>query len=114
MADIDRFAGGMTYEVLASEDLLTIVPAIRDVVRSIDGKVPILNVKTQTDQIDEAMSDERVFAKFTSALGLLVLILAGIGLYGRDVIQRDEKNQGNRNQDGAGRRCQTSFGAGNA
>src|SRR5581483_4364981 len=82
MADIDRFAEGMTYEVRTSGDPIAIVPAVMDLMRSIDSKTPIENIKTQPDQIDEALSDERVFAKFTSALGLLVLILAGIGLYG--------------------------------
>jgi len=58
------------------------VPAIRDAVRSIDSKIAILNIKTQTQQIDEMMGRERLFASMTVALGLLVLILAGLGLYG--------------------------------
>jgi len=39
-------------------------------------------LKTQSQQIDDLLSGERVFANLTSALGVLVLILAGLGLYG--------------------------------
>jgi predicted permease len=80
--ELDRMGEGMTYEVRASGDPTALVPAIRDAVRSIDSKIAILNVKTQTRQIDEMMSRERIFASMTVALGVLVLILAGLGLYG--------------------------------
>jgi len=82
LQELDRMAEGMTYEVRASGDPLALVPAIREAVGSIDSKLPILNVKTQTQQIDEILRRERVFASTTVALGLLVLILAGLGLYG--------------------------------
>jgi predicted permease len=80
--ELDRLGEGMTYEVRASGDPSALVPAIRDAVRSIDSKIAILNVKTQTQQIDEMMSRERIFASMTVVLGVLVLILAGLGLYG--------------------------------
>src|SRR5439155_15745844 len=38
--------------------------------------------KTQTGQIDEMLVQERMFAKLTSAFGLLALVLACVGLYG--------------------------------
>ena len=82
MHEIDRFGEGMTYEVKTYGDPNSLVPAVREVIRSIDDKIPIQNVKTQSNQIDEMMSRERVFARLTSGLGLLVLILAGLGLYG--------------------------------
>jgi predicted permease len=80
--ELDRLGEGMTYEVRASGDPYALVPSIREAVRSIDSKIAILNVKTQTQQIDEMMSRERLFALMTVALGALVLILAGLGLYG--------------------------------
>jgi predicted permease len=82
LRELDRMGEGMTYEVRASGDPIALVPAVREAVRSIDSKLPILNVKTQTEQIDERLSRERVLASMTVALGVLVLILAGLGLYG--------------------------------
>jgi predicted permease len=82
MHEIDRQGEGMTYEVKTYGDPNALVPAIREAIRSIDDKLPIQNVKTQSNQIDEMMARERVFARLTSGLGLLVLILAGLGLYG--------------------------------
>jgi ABC-type antimicrobial peptide transport system permease subunit len=58
------------------------VPAIRQVVQSIDRTVPLFDVKTQTEQIDETLIEERLFAKLTSFFGLLALGLACVGLYG--------------------------------
>ena len=79
---IDRFGEGMTYEVRSSGDPAALVSAIRETVRSMDGKVPVHNLKTQSQQIDEALSGERTFASLTGILGLMVLILAALGLYG--------------------------------
>jgi ABC-type antimicrobial peptide transport system permease subunit len=47
-----------------------------------DSDLPLLDVKTQTGQIDEMLVQERMFAKLTSAFGLLALVLACVGLYG--------------------------------
>jgi predicted permease len=80
--ELDRLGEGMTYEVRAAGDPSALVPAIREAVRSIDSKIAILNIKTQTQQIDEMMSRERLFASMTVGLGALVLVLAGLGLYG--------------------------------
>src|SRR5262249_34109331 len=80
--EIDEMAEGMTYEVRAAGDPTALVTAIREAVRSVDSKIPIMNVKTQTDQIDQTMNRERVFARLTTSLGGLVLVLAALGLYG--------------------------------
>src|SRR5882724_1569178 len=72
LAAIDRFGEGMTYEVRSAGDPSALVPAIREVVRSIDSKIPVDKVKTQSQQIDELLSGERIFDNLTSALGVLV------------------------------------------
>jgi predicted permease len=79
---INSFGEGMTYEVRTINDPVAMVSAIRETVRSIDSKVPVQNVKSQSQQIDERLSSERVFAILTGILGLLVLTLAALGLYG--------------------------------
>jgi len=51
-------------------------------VREADKDLPLFGVKTQIDQMDQSLAQERFFPKLTSFFGLLALLLAGIGLYG--------------------------------
>jgi ABC-type antimicrobial peptide transport system permease subunit len=52
------------------------------VVRAADPALPLINVRTQQDQIDEDLQDERLLVSLTSAFGLLALVLASAGVYG--------------------------------
>ncbi|HET9401160.1 MAG TPA: ABC transporter permease [Candidatus Acidoferrales bacterium] len=72
----------MNYEVHTAGDPLEMVPTVRAAVASIDPKVPIYRIQTEENLVDEALTQERLFAKLTSFLGGLALVLACIGLYG--------------------------------
>jgi predicted permease len=72
----------MTFEVKTAASEASIVKSFRDVVRSIDKDLPVVDIRTQTEQIDETLWRERLFAALTSGLGLLALILAAVGIYG--------------------------------
>jgi ABC-type antimicrobial peptide transport system permease subunit len=48
----------------------------------VDKNLPLFNVKTQSQQADESLAQERLFATLSSFFGLLALLLASIGLYG--------------------------------
>jgi ABC-type antimicrobial peptide transport system permease subunit len=48
----------------------------------VDRNLPLFDVKTQTEQADQALAQERLFARLTGFFGLLALVLASIGLYG--------------------------------
>jgi predicted permease len=78
----DNDDGRMTFELKTSTSTASIVTEIREAVRSIDKDLPILEVRTQTQQIEATLSGERAFATLTSGFGLLALILASIGIYG--------------------------------
>ena len=82
ISQLDRMGSGMTYEVKSTGDPTRLVPAIREIVRSIDSKIPILNIRSQERQNEMKLDRERGFATMTGALGLLVLMLAALGLYG--------------------------------
>ena len=41
-----------------------------------------MNVRTQQDQIDANLMDERLLVSLTSGFGLLALVLASVGIYG--------------------------------
>jgi predicted permease len=74
--------GGMTYAIRSQVDVATLAPALRAVVQQTDRDLPIVNVRTQREQIDENMQTERMFAALTAAFGVLALALACVGIYG--------------------------------
>ncbi len=71
-----------TFAVSSHTDGLGIQPSIVDAVRSVDRTIPVLNVRTQDQQIDARLRQERIFASLTAGFGALALVLACIGIYG--------------------------------
>jgi predicted permease len=74
--------GGATYIVRTGMKPEAIVPSLRAVVQDIDRDLPLLDVRTQRQQIDATISQQRVFASLTAAFGILALALACVGIYG--------------------------------
>ena len=74
--------GSMFFEVRTAADPAAFVAAIRGAIREIDASLALEGVKTQTQQMDEAATQERMFAELCSFFSLLALGLAAIGLYG--------------------------------
>lgn len=70
------------FELRTAGDPASIVPAVREVVRQVGSDLPIVDVKTQSQQIDEMLFQERLIARLSSLFGSLALLLACIGLYG--------------------------------
>ncbi|HYP28843.1 MAG TPA: ABC transporter permease [Blastocatellia bacterium] len=75
-------AGRMTFIVRAESDPKRLVPDIRAIISAIDGNVPLFDVKTVEEQIDESLVQERLTARLSGFFGLLALLLACIGLFG--------------------------------
>ena len=73
---------GMTFAVRTHAGRGTITPALRHAVQSIDPNLPLTDVRTQQEQIDELLTNERIFADLTGGFGVLALALACIGIYG--------------------------------
>jgi predicted permease len=59
-----------------------LISSLREAVQSVDSNLPLLDVRTEKEQIAASMQHERIFASFTSAFGILAVILACIGIYG--------------------------------
>lgn len=75
-------AGTMVYEVRTMTDPSTIAPVLRRVVQSVDTDLPVVNLRTQREQINATMQMERAFAALTAGFGVLALSLACVGIYG--------------------------------
>jgi predicted permease len=73
---------GATYEVRTSLNPEAIAPSLRKAVQSIDPDLPLQDIRTQQEQIDASMQQERIFAALTTAFGVLALALACVGVYG--------------------------------
>jgi predicted permease len=74
--------GSMVYEVRASMEVAAIAPSLRHVVQSIDPDLPLVDLRTQREQINATMQIERAFAALMAGFGVLALALACVGVYG--------------------------------
>jgi ABC-type lipoprotein release transport system permease subunit len=74
--------GGMTYEIRTRMKPEAILPALRRVVQQADPDLPLVNVRTQDQQIEADLQQERIFVTLTSGFGVLALALACVGIYG--------------------------------
>jgi predicted permease len=70
-----------TFALATSLDAKTLAPTLRQIVQSVDRNLPLLDMRTQDEQIAASMRPERIFASLTAAFGVLALILACIGIY---------------------------------
>jgi predicted permease len=73
---------GMTFLVRTRMARAGITPTLRSAVQTVDRDLPLINLRTQQEQIDQITMSERMFADLTGGFGLLALALACIGIYG--------------------------------
>ena len=72
----------MSFAARVSGEPTAVAEAVRRAVAGIDSDVPLFGVRSQVEQIDWAVRQERVFAWLASGFGLLALVLACLGIYG--------------------------------
>lgn len=77
-----RFPGGVAFYVRTSLDSDSMFSALRRQVAQLDPSLPVYEMKTLEDQLDQTLSTERLIAALSSAFGALATLLAGVGLYG--------------------------------
>jgi predicted permease len=70
------------FELRTARNPSSLIPAARKIVKEIDPNLPLFDVKTQIQVIDDSLVIERLVARLSAAFGLLALTLACIGLYG--------------------------------
>ncbi len=57
----------MYFEVRTARDPKSIIPDVRRAVASVDRSVPLFAVKTQAEQIDGLLLQERLFVKLSAS-----------------------------------------------
>jgi putative ABC transport system permease protein len=66
----------------ASRDPLTVVPAIRSVMRELDSAVPVFDVATMKERLEVAAAPRLFVMRLLAGFAGVALLLAAIGLYG--------------------------------
>jgi predicted permease len=75
------FGGGGFY-VRTRAASAAAFPSIRAAVREVDPALPVEELRTLDDQLDRALSNERLLAILATAFAALAVLLAVVGLYG--------------------------------
>jgi len=81
MVYVPLTGGGAHFELRTARDPSAQIPAVRKLVKRTDSSLPIFGVRTQSQRIEELLTQERVIARLASFFGFLALLLACIGLY---------------------------------
>jgi len=63
-------------------DPRTLFSAFRREVGSLDSSLPVTDLRTMEDQVNEALSPQRMMAVLSAFFGILATVLASVGLYG--------------------------------
>jgi ABC-type antimicrobial peptide transport system permease subunit len=58
------------------------MPAVRALMRGIDPTLPVLDLRTQHEQIERLHTSERLFAWLSTFFGFTAVLLAAAGLHG--------------------------------
>src|SRR5262249_45059797 len=77
-----QVAGPATFELRTAADPQVLLPSIRKVMADVNANMPLFNVRTESEQIDRILFQERLVARLASFFSGLALLLACIGLYG--------------------------------
>jgi predicted permease len=79
---IKRPPPAMFFEVRTAGNPLALAQTIRKVVHEAAPGVPVTGFMTQTQRMDNAITQERTFANLCTAFAFLALAIACVGLYG--------------------------------
>jgi predicted permease len=71
----------MTYEVRAAGNPLALANTVRHIVREVDARLAVSDLKTQAAHVDQAINQEIALARLCTAFAVLALIIACVGLY---------------------------------
>jgi predicted permease len=74
--------GGMTYQIRTHLTEAGLVPRLRQIVQQADPDLPMIDIRTEREQMNANMQMELALATMTSAFGVLALVLASVGIYG--------------------------------
>ena len=69
------------FAVRTSGDPMAMAGVVRETIRTVDPTLPLFGLRTQEQQVQRSIAQERLFAGLALMLGGLALMLSAIGLY---------------------------------
>jgi predicted lysophospholipase L1 biosynthesis ABC-type transport system permease subunit len=72
----------MNVELRTHGDPNSVLPDVRRIMRDLGPDIPILEPRTQSEQLEQSYSDDRLFSRLATFFGALAALLVAIGLYG--------------------------------
>jgi predicted permease len=70
------------FELRTAANPTSVIKSVRDVVAQAGDNLPLTKVRTQTEQMDYLLFQQRMLARLSGFFGVAALVLACIGLYG--------------------------------
>ena len=77
-----NYESAVALHVRAAGNPLSLIPAIRDAVRQVDGQLPVEQPQLLGAVLDRTLGRQRMMATLVGLFGVVALMLAVIGLYG--------------------------------
>jgi predicted permease len=78
----DTHQGNATFYVRTNVEPTAMASTLRKTVQNADANLPVFDLKTLDQELDEIAFSERLLTFFSLSLGVLAALLAAIGLYG--------------------------------
>jgi ABC-type antimicrobial peptide transport system permease subunit len=72
----------MTLAVRTGVEPVSVLKAVRDLVKSLDANVPIFQVRTIEEQFSSSLGYQRIATALLNGFSVLALLLVALGLYG--------------------------------
>jgi predicted permease len=72
----------VTFYVRTAQPSTELFPKLRGAIARLDPSLPVYDLKTLENQLDETLSTERLIASVSSVFGVLATALAALGMYG--------------------------------
>ena len=74
--------GGVAFYVRAGMGSASVYGAARSAVKELNAAMPVYELKTLGDQLDQTLLTDRLIAMLSAGFGMLATLLAAVGLYG--------------------------------
>jgi putative ABC transport system permease protein len=79
---LQHYASAVTLHVRTNGDPMAALPTVRSTVQELDRQLPLVQVQTISELLDEVLWAARFGASLLLIFGLLALTLAALGIYG--------------------------------
>ena len=79
---VTRFMRGLSVVVRTTSDPMSLLPAARRAVRSVDPSVPLVEPRRMTTLVADSVAQPRFRSALLVAFACLALLLAAVGIYG--------------------------------